>query len=85
MSRECKSHVSLLQKISSKLAYDLTMNNKPIIVANVEQHERTKKAEKLIYETIRLLDFDTHDSTPVEWVTIKARIIKSKYCDAEDI
>ena len=85
MSRECKSHVSLLQKVSTRLAYDLTMNNKPIIVANEDQHSRIKKAEQLIYETIRLLDFDTKDSEPIEWVTIKAKIIKPKYTDAKDI
>ena len=85
MSREYKSHVTGLQKIATHLSYNSTMNGKPIIIANEEQSKRRKKAEKLIYEAIRLLDFDTMDKQPVEWVTIKATVIKNKYARAEDI
>jgi len=84
MSKECKSHVNLLRKVSTKLAWNQTMNSKPILIANKEQSTRIKKAELLLYEAIRLLDFDTKDN-PAEWVTIKARIIKPKYRDAENI
>lgn len=63
MSRECKSIVNLLGKARVCLESKITITGKPIILANINQYERLRRAKGKIDEAIDLIDFDTQNDT----------------------
>ena len=50
-----KSNITLLRSVSTKLAYNLTMNGGQVILGKKNQAKKNK-AEEFIYKAIRLLE-----------------------------
>ncbi len=50
----CKSHITLLRKVSTQLAYKQTMSHSKMLLG-LDNRNKLEKAEQLIYEAMNLL------------------------------
>ena len=55
MKTLCKSHVTQLRKVATKLAYKQKMDCTQLILS-VENREKMEQAEQLIYKAMNLLN-----------------------------
>ena len=52
--KPCTSHITALRKVSTKLAWKLTMNGSTLILGE-ENKKKVEAAEKKIYEAMAIL------------------------------
>ena len=55
MKNLCKSHITQLRNVATKLAYKQKMNSTQLILS-VENRKKIEQSEQLIYKAINLLE-----------------------------